>query len=151
MIISLLKKSITETKEITLPYYNSVISFEFASLNYTYRDRNNTAYILEGFDKTWNYVGSKRTATYTNLDAGEYVFKVRGSIMKQMVSGNNVHQADHHTPFWQTGGSAGSRANGRRCMDKPLSASYQSHQGASKKVGAARAGADGTVGPRHGR
>lgn len=73
-----LKKAITETKEITLPYHNSVITFEFASLNYTSRDRKQYAYILEGFDKTWNYVGSKRTATYTNLDPGEYVFKVKG-------------------------------------------------------------------------
>ncbi|HEX9513884.1 MAG TPA: two-component regulator propeller domain-containing protein [Puia sp.] len=73
-----LKRSITETKEITLPYYNSVISFEFASLNYTSRDRKQYAYILEGFDKTWNYVGSNRTATYTNLDPGDYVFEVKG-------------------------------------------------------------------------
>ena len=73
-----LKKAITETQEITLPYNNSVISFEFASLNYTSRDRKQYAYILEGFDKTWNYVGSKRTATYTNLDPGDYIFKVKG-------------------------------------------------------------------------
>ena len=73
-----LKKSITETKDLLLPYDNSVISFEFASLNYTTRDRKQYAYMLEGFDKTWNYVGSKRTATYTNLDPGDYVFKVKG-------------------------------------------------------------------------
>jgi len=98
-----LKKSITETKEITLPYYNSVISFEFASLNYTYRDRKQYAYILEGFDKTWNYVGSKRTATYTNLDAGEYVFKVKGLDYEgRWALGTTSIKLIITPPFWQT-------------------------------------------------
>lgn len=75
---SVLKKSITETREITLPYSSSVISFEFASLNLTSPEKRQYAFILEGFDKSWNYVGTKRIATYTNLDPGEYVFSVRG-------------------------------------------------------------------------
>jgi ligand-binding sensor domain-containing protein/signal transduction histidine kinase len=73
-----LKKNITETKEITLPYSSSVVSFEFATLNYISPDKKQYAYMLEGFDKTWNEVGTKHTATYTNLDPGKYVFKVKG-------------------------------------------------------------------------
>jgi signal transduction histidine kinase/ligand-binding sensor domain-containing protein/CheY-like chemotaxis protein len=73
-----LKRSITETREITLPYYNSVISLEFASLNYSSPEKRQYAYMLKGFDQGWNYVGSKRIATYTNLDPGEYTFAVRG-------------------------------------------------------------------------
>jgi ligand-binding sensor domain-containing protein/signal transduction histidine kinase len=73
-----LKKNITETKEITLPYSSSVISFEFATLNYTSPDKKQYAYMLEGFDKNWNEVGTQHTATYTNLDPGKYVFKVKG-------------------------------------------------------------------------
>lgn len=72
-----LKKAITETREITLPYTNSVITFEFAVLNYTAPEKKQYAYILEGFDKNWNNVGAKRTATYTNLDPGEYTFIVK--------------------------------------------------------------------------
>jgi len=41
--------------------------------------KNQYAYMLEGFEKEWNYVGSNRSATYTNLDPGEYVFKVKGT------------------------------------------------------------------------
>ena len=74
----ILKKSIGETKAITLDYDQSVFSFEFASLNYTSNDRKHYAYMLEGFDKDWNYIDIKRTATYTNLNPGEYLFKVRG-------------------------------------------------------------------------
>lgn len=74
-----LQKHITETKELILSYKHSVFSFEFAALNYISTKKNQYAYKLEGFDKDWNYVGTKRTATYTNIDPGEYVFRVKGS------------------------------------------------------------------------
>ena len=35
------------------------------------------SYMLEGFDKNWNDIGNKRSATYTNLDPGKYTFLVR--------------------------------------------------------------------------
>ncbi len=73
-----LKQSISETREITIPYASSVISFEFASLNYTVQEKKQYAYMLEGFDEKWNHVGTRRTATYTNLDPGKYFFKVKG-------------------------------------------------------------------------
>ena len=73
-----LKQSITETKSITLPYSNSVLSFEFASLNYTAPEKKQYAYILEGFDKTWNNVGTSHIAAYTHLDPGKYLLKVKG-------------------------------------------------------------------------
>lgn len=76
--LSPLKKNIAETRDITLSYKNSVFSFQFATLNYTATERKRYAYMLEGFDKSWNEVGTQRTATYTNLDAGKYVFKVKG-------------------------------------------------------------------------
>jgi signal transduction histidine kinase/CheY-like chemotaxis protein/ligand-binding sensor domain-containing protein len=76
---SLLKEHPSEVKEITLSYKESVFTFEFAALNFTLPEKNQYAYKLENFDKEWNYVGNKRTATYTNLDAGEYVFHVIAS------------------------------------------------------------------------
>ena len=98
-----LRKSITETKEITLPYASSVISFEFASLNFSSLERRQYAYMLAGFDKTWNYVGAKRTATYTNLDPGEYTFTVKalnyeGKWSDRMASIHLVITP----PFWLT-------------------------------------------------
>ncbi len=73
-----LKKSITETSTIALPYTNSVFSFEFATLNYTHPEKKHYAYMLEGFEKDWDEVGTTHTATYTNLDPGRYIFKVKG-------------------------------------------------------------------------
>jgi signal transduction histidine kinase/ligand-binding sensor domain-containing protein/DNA-binding response OmpR family regulator len=74
-----LVKQISETREITLSYKHSVFSFEFAALNYLMPEKNQYAYQLVGFDKAWNYVGNKRTATYTNLNPGKYVFQVKAS------------------------------------------------------------------------
>ncbi|MEO7768118.1 MAG: ATP-binding protein, partial [Ferruginibacter sp.] len=55
-----------------------VISFEFASLNFVSQDKKQYSYMLEGFDKDWNDIGVKHSATYTNLDPAKYLFKVRG-------------------------------------------------------------------------
>ncbi|HLY71298.1 MAG TPA: response regulator, partial [Puia sp.] len=73
-----LKKAIEETNEITLPYSSSVISFEFASLNYTGAEKKKYAYMLEGFDKSWNEIGTERKAVYTRLDPGKYMLKIKG-------------------------------------------------------------------------
>lgn len=70
---------IAETGLLTLAHEQSVFTFEFASLNYIFPEKNNYAFIMEGFEKEWNQVGTQRSATYTNLDPGEYVFRVRGS------------------------------------------------------------------------
>jgi len=74
-----LAKHIIETKELVLSYKQSVFTFEFAALNFTTPDRNQYAYMLEGFDEGWNYVGDQRRATYTNLNPGEYIFRVKAS------------------------------------------------------------------------
>lgn len=76
---SILTSQISETKEIKLQYYHSVFSFEFVALNYVQPGKNQYAYIMDGFEKEWNYVGNKRDATYTNLEPGEYSFRVRAS------------------------------------------------------------------------
>ncbi len=72
-----LKTDITEAKVISLPSKFSVVSFEFASLNYTGGSKNKYAYMLQGFEKDWNDEGTNRSVTYTNLDPGKYVFKVK--------------------------------------------------------------------------
>ncbi len=74
-----LQKSIAETGEIPLSYKESVFSFEFASLIYNDTEKNQYAYKMEGFDKEWIYCGTRRFATYTNLEPAEYIFRVKGS------------------------------------------------------------------------
>lgn len=101
-IKSPLAQSITATQEILLSYDQSVISFEFASLNYL-RNRKQYVYKLEGFDKTWNYIGSKHSATYTNLDAGKYTFRVSTLDDTGNVSKNTIDLRLRITPpYWET-------------------------------------------------
>ena len=75
----ILKESITETKFIQLSHKEKVISFEFAALHYAISDKYEYAYIMEGFDPDWNYIGNRRVATYTNLSPGNYIFRVKAS------------------------------------------------------------------------
>lgn len=74
-----LSKVISETNHITLQYDQSVFTIDYISLNYAYTNTNEYAYYLEGFEKNWNYVGHKRSATYTNLAPGKYIFKVKSA------------------------------------------------------------------------
>jgi signal transduction histidine kinase/ligand-binding sensor domain-containing protein/DNA-binding response OmpR family regulator len=74
----ILKQSITLTSEIILKYRENVFSVEFAALSYSHPGKNSYAYILEGFNTDWLTTdGNQRKATFTNLDPGEYVFRVR--------------------------------------------------------------------------
>ncbi|HAO22403.1 MAG TPA: hypothetical protein DCQ37_19220, partial [Desulfobacteraceae bacterium] len=77
---SVLKQSISFVREIILSPDISKFGFEFSALNYTVSAKNRYAYKMEGFDADWTYTGSnKRFAHYTNLDPGQYVFRVKGS------------------------------------------------------------------------
>jgi signal transduction histidine kinase len=74
-----LRKQIDEAEVITLRHDQSVLSFEFAALNFRNPGRNEYAYMLEGFDADWVQAGTQRTVTYTNLDPGSYTLRVIGS------------------------------------------------------------------------
>ena len=76
---NILKQDISQTKELTLTYEHAVFSLDFVALNFTQSAKNQYAYQMEGFDKDWNYVSNQRSATYTNLDAGTYIFRVKAS------------------------------------------------------------------------
>jgi signal transduction histidine kinase/ligand-binding sensor domain-containing protein/DNA-binding NarL/FixJ family response regulator len=64
---------------LDLNYKQSTFSFTFTALNYTVPENNQYAYMLEGFDNDWQYVGNTHRAVYTNLDPGTYTFRVKAS------------------------------------------------------------------------
>ncbi|MFT2008275.1 two-component regulator propeller domain-containing protein [Pontibacter sp. 13R65] len=65
--------------DITLPYDQAFISFDFAALEFTAPDKINYAYMLEGWDKTWNYTDKQRTANYSNLREGSYTLRIKST------------------------------------------------------------------------
>jgi two-component system, sensor histidine kinase ChiS len=74
-----LDKLLASSKEINLLYKDNFFSFEFSSLDYSAPEKIQYAYKLEGFDKDWIKSDNRRYASYTNLDDGEYIFKVMGT------------------------------------------------------------------------
>lgn len=74
-----IKKVIGETDKLTLEHKQSVFTIEYAAINFTRPKKNQYAYMLEGFDDAWNFVGQTRSATYTNLSPGDYTFKVKAA------------------------------------------------------------------------
>jgi signal transduction histidine kinase/ligand-binding sensor domain-containing protein/ActR/RegA family two-component response regulator len=76
---SILKHNLLMTKAIKLSHKQSVFTITFSSLDYTAPSKSQFAYMLEGFDDDWNYVGNERKATYTNLNPGTYLFKVKAA------------------------------------------------------------------------
>ena len=88
---------------ITLTYRESVITFEFSALDYTSPNKNLYAYMMENFDKGWNFVGHQNSATYTNLDPGEYIFMIRGTNADGIwnMKGRSL-QLIILPPYWQT-------------------------------------------------
>jgi ligand-binding sensor domain-containing protein/signal transduction histidine kinase len=98
-----LQKDISETCQITLSYKQSVFSFEFAALNFTSPNKNQYAYKLEGFEDNWNYIGNRRIATYTNIDPGEYIFRVKASNNDRIWNDEGDYLSIKITPpVWQT-------------------------------------------------
>jgi len=74
-----LKKPLSETKKITLPYSQNEVSFDYVALHFANPKGNTYSYQMQGFDPDWVDAGNKRSSTYTNLPEGEYTFKVKAA------------------------------------------------------------------------
>ena len=71
---------VTAPSELRVSLTGSVFSIEFAALHYTDPGRNRYAYRLDGFDRDWVMTdATHRSATYTNLDPGTYLFSVKAA------------------------------------------------------------------------
>ena len=66
-------------KPLRLSYNDKLVTFEFAALDFTSTANNQYKYQLQGFDSGWVDAGPLHRATYTNLDPGSYVFRVRAA------------------------------------------------------------------------
>ena len=70
---------IDENEGVELGYRDDVVSFEFAALDFAAPSQNQFAYKLEGFDKDWISLDNQRRVTYTDLDAGSYLLRVKAA------------------------------------------------------------------------
>lgn len=76
---SVLKKHIKETQKIVLNHNQFNFTLRFRALNLINSEQNSYAFILENLEDKWNYVGNQKSATYTKIPHGEYIFRVKAS------------------------------------------------------------------------
>jgi len=95
----ILPVAISATKSLVLNHNENVFDIEFASCAYFYANKTRYQYMLEGFDKGWiTFPPNSHSATYTNLDGGDYTFKVREQNTGKAIA---VH-IKVLPPFWKT-------------------------------------------------
>jgi signal transduction histidine kinase/ligand-binding sensor domain-containing protein/AraC-like DNA-binding protein/ActR/RegA family two-component response regulator len=98
-----LEKDISFTREIHLNYKQASFSFLFSALNLVVPENNQYAYKLENFDKNWIQAGTERKAVYTNIDPGEYIFRVKASNNDGLWNEKGTEIKIYISPpFWQT-------------------------------------------------
>jgi signal transduction histidine kinase/ligand-binding sensor domain-containing protein/DNA-binding response OmpR family regulator len=97
-----IREQIGTAKDIHLSYGQN-FSISYVALNYTAPQQNHYAYKLVGFDPEWNFVDKEKTAYYTNLDPGDYVFQVKASnnegVWNNKTTTINIHVLP---PIWRT-------------------------------------------------
>jgi ligand-binding sensor domain-containing protein/signal transduction histidine kinase len=95
--------SVETTQTVVLEWPQNSIEFDFAALSYSQPNKNQYAYMLEGFDTNWHYIGTKRDGRYTNLPGGEYTLLLKASnsdgVWNEAPVRINITVVP---PFWQT-------------------------------------------------
>ena len=72
-------------------------------MDFEYPNKIQYKYMMEGFYKEWVSAGNTGSATYTNLDPGEYVFRVTATNCDGIWSDKAaVVNIEISPPFWKT-------------------------------------------------
>lgn len=102
--VVILKKSISETTEITLPPNKNFFSLKLSSLNYLNPERDHYVYKLEGLSEDWLPVDSKNhEIVFNSLNPGSYVLRVRASNGDGIPGKNDAVLAiTIQPPFWKS-------------------------------------------------
>jgi len=100
---NIISQSIEYRPEIELDHSHSFFAIDFQSLNYPLSGGMKYDYILEGYDQEWIMAGKKTRATYKNIPAGEYVFRVRCYQEKGIEVAEQIFlDINMSPPFWKS-------------------------------------------------
>ncbi len=75
----ILKEELGVSPKIRLRYNQNVFSIHFTALSFIRPEKTQYQIIMEGFENDWQSIGGKREVTYTNLNPGQYIFRVKAS------------------------------------------------------------------------
>ncbi|MBC3757172.1 response regulator [Hyunsoonleella sp. SJ7] len=93
----------SDTNIISLKHDQRVVTIDYGAISFTRPEKNQYAYLLEGFEEDWNYVGSKMNATYTNLEPGDYTFKLKASNNDNVWNdASAILKIQVQSPWWKT-------------------------------------------------
>ncbi|GAB7080625.1 hypothetical protein JCM14635_22980 [Megalodesulfovibrio paquesii] len=95
--------NITLLKELSLSHRDALFSFSFAALDFAVPAKNAVAYKLEGFDMDWIQAQPGWSASYTSIEPGNYLFRVKAANSDGQWSPRELQLPVHiEPPFWQT-------------------------------------------------
>jgi signal transduction histidine kinase/ligand-binding sensor domain-containing protein len=103
--------AVKSLSEVTFRWPRNFFEFEFAALSYADPEKNEYAYLLEGFDPDWIEIGNRRFGRYTNLPGGTYTLRMKGSNNDGVWNEEGAAlKVTVVPPFWRTGWFLGSVA-----------------------------------------
>lgn len=71
--------SLNSITKLRIPYGEAALSVDFAAVDYSFPTKIRYAYILDDWEKRWNYTTDNRSATYTNLREGTYTLRIKST------------------------------------------------------------------------
>jgi ligand-binding sensor domain-containing protein/signal transduction histidine kinase len=90
-------------QEVTLRWPSNSFEFAFAALSYAQPEENQYAYILEGFEADWHFIGTERRGQYTNIPGGTYTLRLTGSNQDGLWNESGLEvRVIIIPPVWQT-------------------------------------------------
>jgi signal transduction histidine kinase/ligand-binding sensor domain-containing protein/CheY-like chemotaxis protein/AraC-like DNA-binding protein len=69
--------ALIDLRKITIPFEKATLAIDYTAPEYSFAEKLQYAYYMEGWDHSWNNVGSIKTAYYTRLDQGSYTLHLR--------------------------------------------------------------------------
>ncbi len=97
------RRPIEAIRELTLRWPNNYFDFGYAALSYSQSDRNQYAYMLEGLEDDWIYVGTQRAGRYTNLPGRSFTLRIRASNSDGVWNPDGLAlKITVIPPFWET-------------------------------------------------
>lgn len=88
--------------KLDLPYYDNDLSFDFAAIDHINPTRVMYQWKLDGSDEDWSPVSHQKTVAYSNIPAGDYVFRVKAANEDKLWSPEIAVAFEIYPPFWQT-------------------------------------------------
>ncbi|MEP7320396.1 MAG: adenylate/guanylate cyclase domain-containing protein [Saprospiraceae bacterium] len=100
---NIFNNTVAYTDTVRLTYWQKDLGFEFIALHYLRSEDNQYSWKMENYDANWSTPSLQRTAKYTNLPPGTYIFRVRAAnadgIWNEKGASITIFISP---PFWQT-------------------------------------------------